>query len=192
MVRAITRAQSKTRERERVDNIAADARDGAVSKQVKLAPSTSSPPAGQGKGITPKQSLSLVVAGQLEGSIPDLTQNTSPRIEEGAEVVGVDVLTSKSDETDEAETDEAETYEAETYEAETDEADVEEGNSLVGKVKADNIIGLEREDVEASDQPLPTSAKGKEAHVLASQQKEDNSLTEMRIMGDEQVDDFMV
>ena len=33
-VRAITRAQSKTQEREWVDNIAADSRDRAVSKQV--------------------------------------------------------------------------------------------------------------------------------------------------------------
>ena len=90
-------------------------------------------------------------------------------------------------ETDEAETDEAETDEAETDEAETDEADVEEGNSLVEKVETDNLIGLERDDIEASDQPLPTLAKGKEAHVLASQQKEDSSLAEMRRMGDEQV-----
>ena len=35
-VRAITRAQRKTWERERVDNIAADAGDGAVSKQLSL------------------------------------------------------------------------------------------------------------------------------------------------------------
>ena len=72
--------------------------------------------------------------------------------------MGVDVLMIKSDETDEAE---------------TDEADVKEGHSSVGKVEADNLIVLEREDIEASDQPLPTLAKGKEAHVLASQQKED-------------------
>ena len=147
---------------------------------------TSSPPAGQGKGITTKQSLPLVVAGQLEGAIPDLTQNISPQIEEGTEVVGVDVLAIKSDETNEAETDEVE-----TNEAETDEADVEKGNSLVGKVRSDDIIGLEREDVDASDQPLSNLAKGKEAHVLANQQKEENSLTEMRRMGDEQVDGFV-
>ena len=88
-VRAITRAQSKTQEREQVDNIAADARDGAVSKQVKLAAPTSSPPAGQGKGKTPKQNLPLMMAGQLEGAIPDLTQSTSPQIEEGAPMVPI-------------------------------------------------------------------------------------------------------
>ena len=82
-------------------------------------------------------------------------------------------MTLKSDETDEAETDEA------------------EGNSLVGKVEADNLIRLERKDIKASYQPLPTLAKGKEAHVLASQQKKDNSLAEMRRMG-EQVVGFMV
>ena len=49
-VRSITRAQSKTREREWVDSIAEDARDGAVSKQVKLAASTSNSPVWQGKG----------------------------------------------------------------------------------------------------------------------------------------------
>ena len=124
-----------------------------------------------------------MVAGQQEVAIPDLTQNTSPQIEEGAEVVEVDVMTVKSDETDEAETDERETDEAQTDEA--------EGNSLVGKVEADNLIGLEREDIKASDQPLPTLAKGKEAHVLASLQNKNNSLVEMRRMG-EQVIGFMV
>ena len=96
-VRAITRAQRKTRVREWVDSIAADGRDGAVSKQVvKLAVPTSSLPAGQGKGKTPKQGL---VAGLLKSAIPDLTQNTSPQVEEGAEVVVIDVLTSKSEDT---------------------------------------------------------------------------------------------
>ena len=80
-----------------------------------------------------------MVAGQLEGAIQDLTQNTSPQKNEGEKVVGANILTRISDETDEAETDEAE-----TGEAETDEADVKEGNSLVGKVEADNLIGLER------------------------------------------------
>ena len=106
-----------------------------------------------------------MMAGQLEGAIQDLTQITSPQKDEGDKVVGVNVLTSKSDETDEAETDEAEideaeTDEAETGETETDEADVKEGNSLVGKVEADNLIGLEGKYIEASDQPLPTLAKG--------------------------------
>ena len=85
--------------------------------------------------------------------------------------MGVDFLTSKSDE--------------------TDEADVEEGNSLVEKVKADNLMGLEREDIEASDQPFPTLAKRKEAHVLASRRKEGNSLADMRRMCDKQVGNFM-
>ena len=63
---------------------------------------------------------------------------------------------------------------------------------MVGKVDADNFMGLEREDFEARDQPLPTIAKGMEAHVLAIQQKEDNSLAEMGRISDKQVGGFMV
>ena len=73
--------------------------------------------------------------------------------------MGVETLTSKSNKMNEAETNEAETDEAETDEEETDEADVEEGDSLVVKVEAENLIGLEKEGIEASDQPLPTLAK---------------------------------
>ena len=84
--------------------------------------------------------------GQCQIAIPDLAQNTSPQIVEGTEIVGVNVQSSKSDENDKA--NKAETDEAETDEAKTDEADVEEGNSLV---ESENFIGLEREDIEASD-----------------------------------------
>ena len=64
---------------------------------------------------------------------------------------------------------------------------MEEGNSLGGKVEVDNLIGLEKEDIEASDHPLLTLAKGKNVHVLASLQTGDNSLAEMRRMDDELV-----
>ena len=73
-VKTLNRAQSKTQEREQVDNIAACTRNGAVSKQVKSAAPTSSPPTGKGK--IHKQSLPLVVASQLEGTIPDSAENT--------------------------------------------------------------------------------------------------------------------
>ena len=69
---------------------------------------------------------------------------------------------------------------------------MEKGNSLIGKVEADNLLGLKREDIEASDQPLPSLAKGKEAQVLVCQQTEDNSLAEMRRTGDEQDGGLMV
>ena len=36
-----------------------------------------------------------MVISQLEGAIPDLTQIISPQIEEGAEIVGFDVLKNK-------------------------------------------------------------------------------------------------
>ena len=70
---------------------------------------------------------------------------------------------------------------------------MEKENPWAEMVEADNLLGLEREDIEASDQLLPNLAEGKEeARVLASQQKEGGSLAEMRRMGDEQTNGFMV
>ena len=53
-----------------------------MSKQVKLASPTSFHSEGQVKGKTPKQGLQFVVAGQLECSISDSTQNIFPQIDE--------------------------------------------------------------------------------------------------------------
>ena len=79
------------------------------------------------------------------------------------------------------------------HELETDEAEVEEENPWAEMVEADNLMGLERVDIEASNEPLPASAEGKEeAQALASQQKEDKSLAPMRITGEEQADGFTV
>ena len=182
-VREITRAQSQAQEKEQVDNLAADARDGKVPRKVKLAAPPIGKPVMQGMGQTPKEpvfnippceSSPPVVVGPVEGASSEADPNTSPQMEEWAEVVGGGggggvCLTDRGDI------------------EEIDEVGMEKENPWAEMVQADNLLGLEREDIEASDQPLPNLAEGKEdARVLASQQKEDGSLAEMRRMGDEQ------
>ena len=67
-----------------------------------------------------------------------------------------------------------------------------EGGEVSGEVQqveveADNLTGLESEDIEACDQPLPTLVEGQEeAKVLARQQMEDDSLSDLRKKGVEQ------
>ena len=67
-----------------------------------------------------------------------------------------------------------------------------EGGEVSGEleqveVEADNLTGLESEDIEACDQPLPTLVEGQEeAKVLARQQMEDDSLSDLRKKGVEQ------
>ena len=138
----------------------------------------------QDKGQTPKEpafsippceSSTPVVVGPVEGACSEADPNTSSQMEEWAEVVGGECLTDRSDI------------------EEIDAVGMEKDNPWAEMVEADNLLGLEREDIEASDQPLPNLAEGKEeARVLASQQKEDGSLAEMRRMGDEQTNGFIV
>ena len=162
-VRAITRAQSQAQEKEQVDNLAAGARDGAMPRGVKLAAPPIGKPVRQDKGQTPKEPAfnvspcegsPPVVVGPVEAASSEADPNTSPQVEEWAEVVGGECLTERSDI------------------EEIDEVGMEKENPWAEMVEADNLLGLEREDIEASDQPLPNLAEGKEeARVLASRRK---------------------
>ena len=97
-VRAITRAQSQAQEKEQVDNLAADARDGAVPRQVKLAAPPIGKPVRQDKGQTPKEpafnippceSSPPVVVGPVEGAL--LTRTPVLRWRNGQKSWGVSV-----------------------------------------------------------------------------------------------------
>ena len=162
-VRAITRVQSQAQEKEQVDNLASDAWDGAVPSQVKLAAPPIDKTVRQDKGQThkepafnvhPCESSPPVVVGPVEGASSEADPNTSPQMEEWAEVVWGECLIDRSDI------------------EEIGEVGMEKGNPWGEMAEADNLLGLEREDIEASDQPLRHLAEGKEdVRVLASQQR---------------------
>ena len=60
-----------------------------------------------------------------------------------------------------------------------EEDEVEEDSSV--EVEAESLTGLEGEEVELSDQPLPALCKGREeVRVLVQQQQSDASLLEFR------------
>ena len=163
LVRAITRAQDKVQQMERVVDSVADARDGAL----------------------PKLPGTMVTASTPQDiQMPQLDVIEEGTSREGVEVDMGEIVHEQVEVQGDAEFGD---------EAELVEAEVEEVTALAGTMEADSLVGLNEEDMAVCAQPLLTLTKGEDAaRALAREQRVDDSLFEWRKKAEKMEDGYVL